>query len=862
MSKYSLSGSQFAAMLRSRHTWCIVGAILLMALISFVYFYPDAAQGNVLRQYDTQQGVANGHEAQLYHEATGETTRWTNSLFSGMPTFQISPTYSSSGLFTWLDKVMGLGLPSPANLVMAMMLGFFILLLALGLRWYVALIGAIAYGFSSYFVILIGAGHIWKYVTLAYVPPTIAGVILAYKGRLTAGAAVAALFAMMQINANHAQMSYYFLFVIVALSIAYLIRDLRCRRGALPWLKATGVLAVAGALAVGANLPSLYYTYEYSHETMRGAHSELTVPAAGNSTTGGLDKDYITQYSYGLGESFSLLIPNVKGGATVKPEKGSVRQLALNDLDDVKDMVSRGELSAQEAQYLGYVNQYFGEPEGTNGPVYVGALIVALFLLGCMVVRGPVKWALVILTAFSILLALGRNCMWLTDLMIDHMPLYNKFRTVESILVIAEFTMPMLGMMGLQKVLTERNWKAYRRPLLWSFGIAGGLCLIGMIAPGFYGAAVTEQDYHIDNMIAQSLAANGADERTISYFSLSNPNIYRAIESAREGMVRADALRSLLFIAVGFVVLLLWLRKRLSLAVTSLAIGVAVLADLYSVNKRYLDSDSFLPKNITLGEPFPMTGADSRILADSAIYYRVMNLPQFYQPGPSYRHHAIGGYHAAKLTRYQDLIDRHLSHFMSNDADSADWNVLNMLNARWIVDYSGEAHYNPEAMGNAWFVDNIMYAEGARAEMDALRVIDPRTEAVADVAFRDVLGTSQPVDSTDRITLISYAPNELTYDVKSAAGGVAVFSDIYFPWGWQATIDGEQLPIGRVDYVLRAMRLPAGQYTLTMRFDPQSLHATEGVASASVVLIYLLCAAAIAVAMIARGTRKDPEQEC
>ncbi|MBD5315446.1 MAG: hypothetical protein HDS08_04710 [Bacteroides sp.] len=837
------------AYLRAHSLWGIIISIVAIAAIAVIYFYPDALQGNVLRQYDTQQGIAIGQEAKAFTEATGETTRWTNSVFSGMPTFQIAPSYPSSRLFTWINSLMGLGLPSPSNLLAMMMIGFFILGLAMRMRWYVALIGAIAYGFSSYFIIIIGAGHIWKFVTLAYIPPTIAGIVLAYRGRYMAGAALAALSAMMQISSNHPQMSYYFLFVIVGFVIAYLISAIRNGR-LRQWGIATGLLAVAAVLAVAANSPSLYNTYEYSKETIRGGHSELSRPdGQAPSSSAGLDRDYITQYSYGTSETFTLLIPNVKGGASVKPEKGSMKMLNLASLDDAQDMAKAGQADRMTMTYLEYMSQYFGEPESTNGPVYVGALIVALFLLGCIIVRGPLKWVLVVLTALSLLLALGRNFMWLTDLMIDYMPMYAKFRTVESILVIAEFTMPLLAVMALQQLLTNKNideaWQQYRRPLYWSFGIVLALCLIAMVMPSFYGNAITEADRNIDAMIAQGLAQQGVDARTAMQLSLSNPSIYSAVESLRYSMVRADGLRSLIIVAAGLVILLLYFRRRVSAAVMVAGVGIVVAADLITVNKRYLDHDSFVARNLATGDPFPMTQTDRVILSDTTSHYRVMNLPQFWQPDPSYRHKTIGGYHAAKLTRYQDLIDRHLGNFLTNNPSEADWNVLNMLNARYIVDYQGQPLFNNEAYGNAWMVDTVAYVNGADSEMAGLDLYDPRRVAVADETFRHILGEASPADSTDAIRLTSYRPNRLTYHADSRQGGIAVFSEVYFPWGWNATIDGTPAEIARVDYVLRALRIPAGSHTVEMTFDPESLHVTDTLATVSVILIYLLVALAI-----------------
>ncbi len=829
-----------------------IGGLIVIAVIAFAFFYPDAQQGNELRQHDMQQGAAIGQEAKAYAEATGEVSRWTNSLFSGMPTFQISPSYPSSSLYTWIGSVMSLGLPSPSSLIAMMMVGFFILLLAMKMRWYIALIGAIAYGFSSYFVIIIGAGHIWKFVTLAYVPPTIAGIILCYRGRYLAGGALAALFAMMQIASNHVQMSYYFLFVIIGVVIAYLVSAVK-EKQMKRWLIATGTLAVAAVLAVLANSPSLYNTYEYSKETMRGRHSELTQPASsGQSTSGGLDKDYITQYSYQPSETFSLLIPNIKGGASAKPEQGRFVMMNLSDLSDAQEMVAKGELDQMQQQYLSYMSQYFGDPEGTNGPVYVGALIFALFLLGCCIVKGPLKWALLVLTILSVVLAWGRHAMMFTDIMLGVVPMYAKFRTVESILVIAEFTMPLLAAMALQKIVaTPDAYERFKRPVFWCFGISLAICVIGFCCPSLFGSVITDNDRMIDGYIYSSLTQQGYDAATARQFSLQNPAIYSAVESLREGLVSADALRSFLMLGVGFVFLVLYLRRKVSMAIALTVLGVVVLADLYSVNKRYLNHDSFVPKQLTVGAPIAKTPVDEAILRDTTMNYRVMDIPRFYSADPSYYHKMIGGYHAAKLTRYQDLIDRHLSHFQQGTETDADWNVLNMLNAKYIVSLDGQPLVNPEALGNAWFVDEVKYVDGADAEMAMLETIRPDSVAVADVRFKDVLGEASRKVVGDTIYETTYAPNRLTYRARSAAGGVAVFSEVYFPWGWHATIDGKEVELGRVNYVLRALAVPAGEHVIEMRFDPESLRTTDTLATISIILIYL--ALAIAAGWTVRG---------
>ncbi len=722
----------------------------------------------------------------------------------------------------------------------------------MGMRWYIALIGAVAYGFSTYFVIIIGAGHIWKFVTLAYVPPTIGGVILCYRGRYLAGAAMAAFFAMMQIANNHVQMTYYFLFVILGVVIAFLISDYKSKnlRG---WGKATGFLAVAAVLAVAANMPNLYNTYEYSKETMRGRHSELTQPNADAAqSTSGLDKDYITQYSYQPSETFSLLIPNIKGGASARPEQGKFKTMSLGELDGARE---HGQM---EQQYLSYMSQYFGDPEGTNGPVYVGALIFALFLLGCIIVKGPLKWALVALTVFSIVLAWGRHAMTFTDIMLSVVPMYSKFRTVESILVIAEFTIPLLAVMALQQLLvTEGAYARYRKAFFWSFGITLGLCVIGWLAPGMFGSAISDNDRMIDGYIMSSLVQQGYDNSTARQFSLSNPAIYSAVESLRYGLVSADALRSLLIAGIGGAFIMLFMTGRMRAVWTVAAVGVLVLADLYSINKRYLSHDSFAPKQLTVGTPIAKTPADEMILRDTMQNYRVMDIPRFYSADPSYYHKTIGGYHAAKLTRYQDLIDRHLSHFTQDSQTDADWNVLNMLNARYIVGMDGRPLLNPEAMGNAWWVEKLSYVDNADAEMAGLSRINPAVEAVADSRFRATLGDGAAVAPGDTIYETTYAPDRLTYRAKSANGGVAVFSEVYFPWGWEVTIDGKPAEIGRVNYVLRALRVPAGEHEIVMTFDPKSLRATTALATVSIILIYIAAAAAFFFAVRPRKRKED-----
>jgi len=837
----------FKSVIEKPLVWGSVVSVAVMAIISLAFFYPDSIDGNTLQQHDVLQGIANGEEARAFNEATGETTRWTNSLFGGMPTFQIAPSYPSNSLFEWIGKVYSLGLPSTSGLVMMMMMGMYWLLVTLRRHWYYALIGAVAWGFSSYFIIIIGAGHIWKFLTLTYVPPMLAGIILAYRRKYVAGGAVTALALMMQIAANHIQMTYYFGFLVVIMVVAYMVKAI-IKREILVWVRSSVVLLVAAVLAVAANSPSLYNTYKYTAETIRGGHSELSRDDVKATTDDGLDREYITQYSYGRGETLSLFIPNIKGGASAKPEKGQMKAMNISDMDGADEAMRNSGLEPFEQQYISqFVSQYFGEPEGTNGPVYVGAIIFALFVLGVIVVKGPLKWALLTGTLLSIALAWGRNFMPLTDLFIDIVPMYNKFRTPESILVIAQLTMPVLGIMALQQVLTARNEERRRYMILTActFGGVAFLCLLGWLFPGIYGSAISDGDRQIAVMIGESLQQQGYGADVVSAYSIANPRIAAVVTELRHSMVSSDSGRSLLFILLSGSTIMIGLSNCKE-QLAAVVVGILVLIDLYSVDKRYVDHESFVTPAPATAQ-IPMTQTDRVILEDHG-YYRVMPMGALFQSAnPSYYHKSLGGYHAAKLTRYQDMIERHLWPAASGQMNSSNLNVINMLNGKYIIDTEGKVIPNPGALGNAWLVDTLKIVDNADAEMAALDYIDPATTAVADRRFADILGSSaRPVASGDTIELTDYAPNSLTYKFNTANGALAVFSEVYFPWGWTAKLDdGSELPIARVDYLLRAVGLPAGSGTLTMIFDPKSLHVTGIVATIAIILIYLWLIAAV-----------------
>ena len=820
-------------------------AVITFAAISWIYFYPNDVNGDVLQQHDIMQGAANSQETTAFQEQTGEKSWWTDALFGGMPTFQIAPSYEGTTMLSPASALYRLYFPTPVSWIFLLMLGFFLLMLAFKVKWYYAVLGAIGYAFSSYFFILMGAGHIWKLMVLAYIPPTIAGIVWCYRGKYLGGAAVAAFFAALQLASNHVQMTYYSMFLIVALVIAYLVKAIIDKKVG-RWCIATAALAVAAVLALAANSPNLYLTYKYAQETMRGGHSELTPKGEdavnAKPTKGGLDKDYITQWSYGKGETFTLLIPNVKGGATIKPEHGGNRMLSLGETEKAEKMVNSGQMNQQDYQILSQFPQYFGDQPMTNGPVYVGALICALFLLGCLIVKGPVKWALLIATIISILLSWGHNMMWLTDWMIDHFPMYNKFRTVASILVIAEIAMPILAVLGLRELFKEPDgWRKHKVALLASFGLCAAICLLTAIAPGIFGHFSAEEH--------EQLVASGQIQQY--------PSVDAAIAAVRGALVSSDAWRSLIVILIGFAVIFGYLKGKLNdklneMVATLLVAGI-VLVDMYAVNKRYIDSDSFTSHYDLPEQSFAPRPADTQILQDKDMNYRAMDVQHFGEAMPSYFHKTVGGYHAAKLTRYNDLIN--------NQIGKNNMQVLNMLNTRYVIVDDQNVQRNPEALGNAWFVDSLTYVDNADQEMAFLDNFNAARSAVADAKFKQQLGQASAVQPGDTIYETSYAPNHLTYKSHSANGGLAVFSEIYFPWGWKVTVDGKPVEMGRVNYVLRALQLPAGDHEIDFKFAPDEVNKTQTWAKVAVVIIYLLLLLALNYALFGDKLFKKKEAE-
>ena len=816
-------------------------AILAFVLLSFAYFFPADIENRILFQHDT----AAGQEVKEYYEQTGERSRWTNSLFGGMPMYQIAPSYDSTKSLQWVQKAYQLFLPDYVCLTFMLMLGFYILLRVFGIPVWLAGLGGIMWAFSSYFFILISAGHIWKFITLAYVPPTIAGIVLAYRGKLLWGGILTALFVALQITSNHVQMSYYFFFVILFFVGAYFEKAWRTKT--LPqFFKASAVLIVAALVGIAANVSNLYHTYAYSKETMRGKSELVQTGDAAKQTSSGLDRDYITQWSYGIDETLTLLVPNFKGGASAALSQSETAMSKANPM---------------YSSLYGSLTQYFGTQPMTSGPVYVGAFVLFLFVLGCFIVKGPLKWALIGATFFSIVLSWGKNFMPLTDFFIDNVPLYNKFRAVSSILVIAEFTIPLLAIFALKRLLEEPEiLKQEKKPLGISLLLTAGIALLLAVAPGSIGSG------YVPAQEAQMLQ-NAVNQQMIPANELSG--ILANLGEMRAELVSSDALRSFIIIGIGCSLLWLYASGKLRSSLTIAGITILCLADMWGVNKRYLNDAQFVPHSIRT-ETFTKTNTDELILQDTSLDYRVLNFATstFDDNNTSYWHKSVGGYHPAKLRRYQEMIEHHISPEMQaaykaiatagGEMDSVDANkfrVLNMLNTKYFIFPAGQQRQtvpilNPHAYGNAWFVNKVQYVNNANEEIDALDSIIPTETAVVDARFKDVLkGTTESYkDSLSSIRLTSYAPNRLTYETNNAQDGIAVFSEIYYPDGWHVTIDGQPAELARADYILRTMYVPAGQHTIEMRFDPTSLHVTEGIAYGALALLVIGIIVAVLIA--------------
>ena len=806
--------------------------VALFAVISFAYFFVPVSQGKILFQHDSAASVGMSKELVDYRARTGETTRWTNTLFGGMPTYQMSPAYDSSDTLGQVMNAYHLWLPDNVWFLFAYLLGFYILLRAFDFKQSLAALGSVLWAFSSYFLIIIAAVHLWKVMALAYLPPMIAGVVLTYRGKYLWGFVLTALFTAFEVKANHVQMTYYYLFIVLFMVIAFFVKALR-EKQLQSFLKSSAIVIVAAGIGVAINISNLYHTWQYQKESMRGK-SELVKGNNANQTSSGLERDYITQWSYGIDETMTLLVPNAKGGASAPLVQN---ESAMSKADP--------QVQSMLPQIYEAFPQYFGSQPGTSGPVYVGAFVLFLFVLGLFIVKGPMKWALLGATILSILLAWGKNFMGFTDFFLDYVPMYAKFRTVASILVIAEFTIPLLAALALKQIVDEpEELKKQMKFVYISLGLTAGVAFLMAVAPGIMSPFVSEQE---TQMIA---SIQGMDANT-QHLIISN------IESMRQAMVSADAWRSVVIILIGFALLMAFRFRKLPGKYMIVALAVLCLIDLWQVDKRYLNDGMFVPRS-ERENPHQPTAADAKILQDRSLNYRVLNfaVSTFNDNETSYFHKSVGGYHPAKLRRYQEMIDAYIAPQMQaamgeistkgGDMQKVDgrkvFPVLNMLNTKYfILPLQGGttvALQNPYAQGNAWFVNKIVYVGDANAEYAQVAKINLQTEAVADKKFESALGQAITNDSTATVRLTSYQPNNLRYTVDSKNGGIVVFSEIYYP-GWTATVDGTPTPIARVNYILRAITVKPGKHTVVFDFHPSSIRTTEIIAYISLVLLLL-----------------------
>ena len=777
-------------------------AVIIFILIAVLYFSP-VLNNQVLEPGDVQRWKAASREIMDIREKEGEEALWTNTMFSGMPAYQISVNYPTN-ITTWAHKLINLYLPKPANILFVSLIGFYILLLAFGVNPWLSIAGAVAYAFSSYFFIILDAGHITKAQALGYMPPIIAGVHLAFNRKYLIGAVLTGLFLAMQLYVNHLQITYYTLIIILIYGIFELYRVIR-EKDYVHLLKSIGILLITVILAVGSRTPNIWTTWEYTKYTMRG---KPELKADMENQTSGLDRDYATAWSYGIGETMTLFIPNFKGGCSNGElgENSSTYELFKN---------------AQNASYakkaVKNLPLYWGDQSFTHGPVYLGAVVIFLFIFSLFLVRGKLKWWLLTATILSIVLAWGRNFMVLTNLFLDYFPLYNKFRTVSMILIIAEFAVPVLAFLALKEILSGNvNRKEFMRALKISLFSVGGIALFFTVFSGVLSFT------------------SPADE---SYINQGYGVLIDAIREDRQMLLRNDAFRSLVFTLLTGGLLYIFYIKKIKLNVFIISICALVIFDMWPIDKRYVNKDDFVPERTTK-QVFQPYQADLNILNDKDPYFRVFDLTEdpFRSARASYFHFSIGGYHGAKFRRYQDLIDQHIS--------KNNMNVLNMLNTKYFIvpsdNQQPEARLNQGALGNVWFIDEIIPVNNADEELNALTDFNPLHQVIIDKKFEPDLNNLKLVaDSAASIQLTSYKPNHLIYESDCIQDQVAVFSEIYYDKGWNATIDGKSALHFRADYVLRAMVIPAGKHTIEFRFEPNAYFTGNKIALASSVLLIL-----------------------
>ena len=794
-------------------------ALLLFIVIAFAYFLP-VIEGKELVAHDTDSWRSMAQETIEYNKSHDDVTLWTNSMFGGMPNYQISMVQPNNVL-QYVEKVI-MSFPRPVSNVFLYLICFYILLLSFGLKPWQAIAGAIGFTFASYNFIVIAAGHNSKAITIAYVAPLIGAVFLAFREKRFLGAVLTAFFLSLAIRANHIQILYYTLIILFFFAIVEFIFSIREKKFP-DFLKSAGVLIIAAIIAVGMNATSLLTTYEYSHYTMRGKSNGLTADT--QSSQHGLNKEYITQWSYGVDETLTLLIPDFMGGASTG--KLSMKSETAGHLKNL------GVPDGQIKQIVTQLPLYRGTQPGTSGPVYLGAIVIFLFVLSFFVVDKKLKWWLVPMIILTMMLSWGKNFMPLTDFFIDYVPMYNKFRAVSMTLFATGFGIALLAFLAMKEVYEGNISKEkLTKSITVSALITGGICLVFALVPSLAGSFVSPQDAQFQG----------------DYAFLKD-----TLPLDRQSLLRSDAFRSLVFIILGAFVLWSFVKGFLKKNVSIALLAFFILIDLFPVAKRYLNDDNFESKRPT--QLVQKTPADEAILQDKS-QFRILDatVDIFNDATPSYFHKNIGGYHAAKLRRYQELINMQLTGEIGKlfgafgSATTAEsitpvfdsLRVMNMLNMKYVI-YNKQAPplVNPYHNGNAWFVNNIRIAQDANEEMKLLGEIDTRHELVIDKSLTSALPSKVTPDSTAKISLKSYAPNHLIYSVDTKTDQVAVFSEIYYDKGWKATIDGKEVPYTRVNYLLRAMPLKAGSYDVEFRFAPGSYSTGNLLALISSVLLII-----------------------
>ena len=806
---------------KNKNVLSIVAAIVAFAAITLVYFSP-ILEGKRIKQHDIEMHKGMAQEIDNYRNTTGEQTLWTNAPFGGMPAWNIS-VQQKGNLTKPIYRCLNLGFPHPIGSVFICMLGFFVLLLVLDCGFWISFIGAIAYGFTSYLFIIIGAGHNAKAMAMAYMAPVIAGVLLSYKGKYLWGWLLTAFALAFEVRTNHLQITYYLALIIVILIIAELISDLKNKKLG-HFIKASIGLAVAAIIGVLTCSTALYGNYEFGKETTRG---KPVLTRNENNQTKGLDRDYITQWSYGKGETWSLLIPNAKGGASAYIGRQNPALDKVND-SRFKDNIAQS-------------NAYWGDQPGTSGPVYVGAIVVFLFVLGSLTVKGKLKWALLVATLLSILLSWGKNFMGFTNFFLDYIPGYDKFRAVSMTLVIAEVTMPLLGFLGLAEIAkNQESFKQNLKKFYIALGITAGVCLLFYIAPKAFFSFLSQSE-------AEQFAQLGSGKDGAVYQAFANN-----LEDVRVAIFRKDAIRSLLFILLAAVPIFLYGKGKLKAQIAFPVLAALVLIDMFPIDKRYLNNDDFIDKR-KFDKPYTASTADQFILNDNSLDFRVVDLTKdiFNDASTCYFHKSLGGYSGAKLRRYQDVITQYLGGELNQLRSAkttqdmmqtlAQQKVLNMLNTKYIIyNPDGQPFQNPFVMGNAWIVNDIHWVETPNEEIDAIGATDLTHTAILNKEFAQQVGNYRLTDSIQgQIELTEYQPNKLTYHFKAGRDQLVVFSEIWTSKGWKMYIDGQEQPLLRANYLLRAALIPSGDHQIMMEYTPKAYKVGNSVAFASSLIMIL-----------------------